>query len=354
MLTLLLASLLTGSVLAADVQGPAKPAKKVKPQLVHAITVIPADTQITHERTGSLRYNRQVRIFNQEEGRITELPGYEGDKVSSGEVLVRLDDALIRAELNRAQAQVRQAQLDLRRLTDLVAKRAASRDELARARTAVEIAQAEASLQQTRLSYTVITAPFTSVITERRLEPGDVAPRHSHLLTLADPGSLLIETQVSDVLLPHLRRNDPVSVRIDALGQETYIGHVLRIHPQIDPATRLGIVEVLLDPVPAGARAGQFVRITLTSAAVPRLMIPFSALRRDNTGEYVFVISENKATRQTVQSGLRLDDRVEILSGLKTGQSVIYRGFLGLSDGKVVKAVSPGQKPQASAEIPTH
>jgi RND family efflux transporter MFP subunit len=179
------------------------------------------------------------------------------------------------------------------------------------------------------------------VITERHAQPGDVAPRHTHLLTLADPDSLYTEVKVSDLLLPHLRVGDPVSVRIDALGRIDHAGRILRIHPAIDPVTRLGIVEVLIEPVPDGARSGQFARVTLTSAAVPRLMIPFTALRRDREGEYVFAVVDGKARRVEVRSGLRLADRIELLSGIEPGQQVIVRGFLGLSEGKPVKPVNP-------------
>jgi len=338
---LLLAALLAGPAPGADAPLGKPAARKAKPQLVQVMPIQPADTRITTERTGTLSYARQVRIYNQEEGRITALPWYEGDRVEAGAELVRLDDSLIRAELAKAEAEVHQAELDLQRISDLVKKKAASRDELARARTTLEVVRAEASLQHTRLGYSIIHAPFAGVITERLMEQGDVAPRHSHLLSLADPASLLTEVKASDLLLPHLKVGDPAQVRIDALGRGTHPGRILRIHPLIDPVTRLGVVEVLLDPVPPGARAGQFARVTLTSAAVPRLMVPFTALRRDRDGEYVFLMVDGKARRVAVRSGLRMADRVELLSGVEPGQQIVYRGFLGLTDGKPLKPVAP-------------
>lgn len=336
----LLLCLATLPAFAAD--APDKPAaRKVKPQLVEVVTLREEATRISHERTGSLDYSRQVRIYNQEEGRITALPWHEGDQVAEGQELLRLDDSLIRAELDKAEAEVRQARLDLKRIDDLVKRKAASRDELARARTTLEVAVAEASLQRTRLEHTRINAPFAGIITARLVEPGDVAPRHSHLLSLADPDSLYTEVKVSDLLLPHLRVGASVQVRIDALGRTDHPGRILRIHPRIDPVTRLGIVEVLLEPVPAGARAGQFARVTLNTAPVPRLMIPFTALRRDREGEHVFVVKQGKAQRLAVRSGLRLGDDIELLSGVQPGQQVITRGFLGLSAGKPLKIVKP-------------
>ena len=176
-----------------------KEKKKRTPQahLVEAVTVRAEPLAYRAERTGTLRARREVRVFNQEEGRIAELPLFEGDRVVAGAVMARLDETLLRAQLDKAEAQRRQAELDLKRLQGLAAKRLASEDELARARTALEVARAEEALLRTRLGYAVIHAPFTGVVTERLAEPGDVAPRHTHLLTLMDPGSLILEARIS-------------------------------------------------------------------------------------------------------------------------------------------------------------
>ena len=120
-----------------------------------------------------------------------------------------------------------------------------------------------------------------------------------------------------------------------------------RIHPDVDNRTRLGVLEVVLEPVPEGARAGQFARVTLTSAAVERMLIPFTALLRDRGGEYVYLLdAEGKARRQAVRSGIRIADRVEIREGLEPGQRVITKGFLGLQEGK---AVNPVNQPNPTA-----
>lgn len=98
-----------------------------------------------------------------------------------------------------------------------------------------------------------IRAPLASRVAARRVEPGDVAPKHTHLLTVVDPSVLVTDVQVSELVLPHLKQGDRAGVRIDALGQKVYPGEVLRIYPTIDPATRRGQIEVALKPVPPGA-----------------------------------------------------------------------------------------------------
>ena len=100
-------------------------------------------------------------------------------------------------------------------------------------------------------------------------------------------------------------------------------------------------MELTLEPIPDGARAGQFVRATLDTAAVERLLVPFPALRRDRAGEFVWLVDgDGKASRRAVRSGLRFADRVEVLEGLEPGERVITRGFLGLAEGKAVKVVN--------------
>jgi RND family efflux transporter MFP subunit len=315
-----------------------------RPRSEHLVTTVIAERTplaTTQERPGTLRYRRLVRLFSQEEGRITELRLFEGDKVSQGQILVRLEDDLLRAERDKAQATEAQKRLDLSRLEDLQRKRAASEDEVAQASTALALAQADLRLLETRLGFTRIEAPFAGVITERLVEPGDFVAKNTQLLTLADPDSLIAEVFVSELILPDLAVGSPARVRIDALGDRVIEARILRIHPRLEESSRQGIVELTLDPVPDGARAGQFIRATLQAAQSERLLVPFRALHRDREGEFLWLVgTEGTALRRPVRSGLRIADGVEILEGLAPGDRVITRGFLGLTEGKPVKIVA--------------
>jgi RND family efflux transporter MFP subunit len=339
---------LAAALASVVVVGCSKPASEAeapaqRPTSAHLVAIYTAKREsvsTAHERPGSLRFRRLVRIYSQEEGRITELRLYEGDRVKQGQLLVRLDDDLLRAQADKARATREQKAVDLKRLEELRKKRAVSDDELTQARTALAVAQADERLLTTRLAFTRVHAPFAGVITERLVEPGDFVTKNTHLLTLADPGSLVAEVYASELVLPHVAVGDPVEVRIDALGASHFQGRILRVHPSLNQTSRQGIVEIALDPIPAGARAGQFVRATLTTAGVERLMVPFRALRQDREGELVWLVdADGKARRRAVRSGLRIADRVEILDGLSPGERVITRGFLGLAEGKEVKVV---------------
>ena len=337
-LTLCLLLLLT----ACGGSTPPEAPRAERPHLVETAPVARASLSMVRTRTGTLRARHEVLVHTQEEGRIIELPFYEGDRVARDEVLVRLDDALIQAQLARASATRKQAEQDLRRLRELRARNMVSEDEFTRAQTQVEVAQADEQLLRTRLGYTIIRSPIDGVVTARLSEPGNVVERLRHVLTVADLSSLHTTVEVSELVMPQLRVGDPASVRIDALGGMTHDGRIVRLFPTLNPVTRRGTVEVELDPVPAGAAPGQMCRVEFSSQASDRYVIPFSALRRDDASEYVLVVDmDGRAQRVGVTSGLRLAEMVEILSGLADGQQVITKGFLGLSVGKAVKSVSP-------------
>jgi membrane fusion protein (multidrug efflux system) len=311
-----------------------------KVHLVEVVTVRSETLRHATVRTGTLTARRSVRVFNQEEGRIDSLPVFEGEAVRAGQVLVRMDRRLLEAEMEKAAAVREQAEADLARVRTLSKKKIATQERLDRAETALKVARAEESLYRTRFEYGEIEAPFDGVVTERLVEPGDVAPRHTHLLTVIDPNTLYTEVAVSELMLPRLRKGDGVDVRIDALGERVWSGRIGRIHPTVDPRTRQGIVEVELAPVPPGARAGQLCRATLRTAESRRKVLPFAALRHDRDGEYVFVVVDGKAEVRRVRSGLRLGDQVEALDGLEDGDSVVSRGFLDLTAGKSVSVTN--------------
>jgi len=319
---------------------PTRTARKSSTHLVKTAIVKPQPLTTSAVYTGSLRARRIARIFTQETGRITHLPFYEGDSVKANALLIQLDDALLKAELDKAIATYKYARLNVRRLEKLAKKHLVSADELLRAQTEQEIAKAEVIILRTRLSYTKMTAPYAGIVKSRLAEPGDVINANTHLLTLIDPASLIIEVHLSEKRLSQVKPGEITSVQIDALGTRRHKGVISRIHPTIDSHTRFGRIEIALRPLPKGVQEGQFCRVTLISQISPRLSLPYSALRRDREGEYVFLVdANNKAQRQKIRGGRRLADRVEILEGIKIGQVIVIKGFLGLEAGKKVQIV---------------
>lgn len=326
----------------SDASTEATPAPAQRTHLVELATAEMGRLAYAADRAGSLRALREVRLVNQEEGEIVALSVREGDRVQAGQVLVRYDPRILRAELDKAVATEQQAQLEHRRNRQLIEKGFVGADALARTQTALEVARADVRLLRARLRNLTIDAPFAGVIAAREVEPGSVTPRYTHLLTLLDPSLLITDVTVSELALPYVKVGDAAGVRIDALGPTLHSGRVLRIHPTIDSATRTGLVEVALSPVPDGARPGQFCRVEFRAGGREQVLVPLAAVRRDDQGEFVYVFQDDSTVRRAgVTSGLRLADRVAIRAGLAAGARVVTRGFIGLAPGQQVKAVEP-------------
>ncbi len=314
-------------------------ARKKRSAPAHLVETATASyKQVSIEKTlpGTLEAVHEVQIYSQHQGLLTSLNFYEGDRVKQGDIIATLDDALIQAELNKALAVFKQSKLNVKRLEKLARRKLASDDEIAKSQTALDIAQADLKLNKIKLSHTKITAPFNGVISQRLTEPGNVIPLHTHILSLIDSKHLKARLYVSELLLPLIQQHDQVTIKIDALGDQFFKGQVIRHHPTIDADTRRGIIEVSLNPVPSGAVPGQLIRVTLKTSSKTRLMIPFDAVRHDNTGAYVYLIENNKAKRVYIRTGVQNQREIEILEGIEENSAVIINGFLGLKNNKPV------------------
>jgi membrane fusion protein (multidrug efflux system) len=310
----------------------------------HQVEVVVAETKsVSHQQSvsGTLEAITSVRLYNEESGRITKLPYHEGDHVNKNDVVITLDGTLIQAELDKAIAEHKQAKSDLKRLMKLVEKNLASDEIVSLAQTALNVAAAEEKLQRTRFLLTTIKAPFSGVVTERNNEPGDAIPQHSHILSMIDPTTLHIKMQLSESWIPLIDQDGLVEITIDALGNAIHKGKIARIHPTIDPNTRKGVVEVKLQPIPLGAKAGQLARVNIKSTPVHRLVIPSYAVRHDSMGAYIFTVSEeNKAIKAYVTKGLQFGNEIEIIDGLSLNQNIVVKGFTALRDGKAVEIIT--------------
>ncbi len=323
--------------------------KSVRSHLVDVEVVEKKSISIERTRSGTLKAVREIMIQNQEEGRIIAMPFHEADKVSKGTVLARLDDRLLRAQLARTKALRRKAEKDLKRIKGLASKQLMAQVELTKLETELAVSKADEQELLTRLDYAVIRAPIDGIISYRNGEEGSIAERYTHLLTVSDQSALITEVTVSELLINKLDVGDSVSLMIDALGQQTehpsFEGKISRIYPNVNPVTRTGTLDIALSPVPAGARPGQLVRVVLKTQTAERLLIPFIALRRSTEEDYVFTVdADNRVQKQALLTGLRIDDQIEVLSGLSSGDRVVVRGFTNLRDNKKVTLAGAAQQ----------
>jgi len=349
--TILLLLILILSLIACDKGSELQAPRHGTKQSLHRVeTVIVEMRSVSLEQivSGTLEAVTKIRLYNEESGRITKLPFHEGDDVKKGTLLVQLDNALIKIDVAKAKASRKQTKLDLSRIKKLLTKKITTEDEVAKAQTALDLARAEESRQLTRLQRTSIKAPIDGLITQRFFEPGDLLPPQSQILTIIDPTTLRLKANLAERWIPLVKKNQNVTLRIDALGDSAFTATITRIHPTINVTTHNGTVEIALDPVPENAYEGQFARANIELTATNRLVIPAHTIHYEPKGAYVYRIIEkedvnkDKSAKQFIaekvyfEQGQQFDSVIEVLTALQADDKIVSRGYLGLRDGKKV------------------
>ena len=183
-----------------------------------------------------------------------------------------------------------------------------------RDQAALAAAQATRDQLRTRLSYATVRAPIAGVVTQKRVEAGDMVSPQTRLFTIADRSTLVVNVLVSELDVPSLERGNRVDVLVDAHPDQTYTGRIRRIFPSADTVSRLVPVEVALSGADArNLTIGFLARARFELA--PReniLMIPSAALIETVGQPAVFLLRGNSVSRRTVERGESYQGRVEI------------------------------------------
>lgn len=324
--------------------------KKDRPQRVE--TVITQLEPVSEERrfNATVQAPNTIRITNQVAGLIMELPVRAGSEVKKGDLLVQLDDSLTKAEYQKARASLGKAQQDLKRISNLAAKQLASAEELATATTALKLAEAEATLKETQLKHSRISAPFDGVVSQHFYENNDTAAVNSHILTLVDMKHLIVKTSVPESMLAWIQPADPCKVIIPASAL-VLDSTIQTIYPTVDTATLQITLELSLAPGSHKLYPGQFAEAVISSRVTERLLLPVNAIQYDSKGPWVFVVVNDKAMQQRVTIGQHFGNQIEVISGLQPGMSVITRGFVGLRPGKKVASAGTDSAKKTDKEV---
>ncbi len=242
-----------------------------------------------------------------------------GSVVTASQELVVLDDREIAEQLAAAEAQLRQAEAEYRRTRGLFETRATTEQMLLAAETARDAARAQVDRIRVMLSYTRVVSPLTGVVTDRRVEEGDLVSPGQALLSVYDPTQMRLEANVPVRLVSRIHVGEVLDVVLPDLG-EVRKGTVQEIVSEIDPATRTQTVKVRLDN-PQGLRPGAFGRLRVLTDPVDTMWIPERAVQRVGQLELVRVwASEGRLLQRLIRTGRRENREVEVHAGLDDGE----------------------------------
>ena len=289
---------------------------------------------VVESAVGTIRAVHETAVASKLLAKVVEVHILAGQRVESGEVLVRLDDADLRARLRQTQAAADaaraardQARIEHDRIAALFEKQAAARIEFDRVRTGLSSAEAELERAeqarqeaQTILAYATIQSPLDGIVVDKKIEVGDTAQPGQVLATIYDPTRMQLVASVRESLTQRLRVGQKIDVRLDSLDKLCQ-GTISEIVPEAESTSRTFAVKVT-GPCPPGIYSGMFGRILIPLDEEEILVVARSAVRRVGQLNVVEVVSENRRRRQTVQLGRDYGAEVEVLSGLQAGERV--------------------------------
>ena len=276
-----------------------------------------------------------------------------GDVVKAGQVLARFSPEAVQADVAQARASLLEAQAVAAEATDnaerarsLQATGALSQQQIQQFTTAGQTAQARVAVarallqaQELRLQHTQVRAPDSGVISARTATVGAVLGTGTELFRLVRKGRLEWRAEVTSTELARIQPG--AKTRITAASGAMAEGTVRMVAPTVDPQTRNALVYVDLPPK-TDFRAGMFARGEFALGNSDALTVPQEALVVRDGFTYVFVVGPQQRVQQRkVQTGRRIADRVEILSGLEADTSVAVRGAGFLNDGDLVRVAAP-------------
>jgi RND family efflux transporter MFP subunit len=314
--------------------------------------------------TGSIQPERRADLRAEISAVVLSVLKENGEGVKRGDLLVRLDDTSIRDSMTSAEAAARsaaqtfdQTEKQLQRLKTLRGSGMASMQQLEdteirrnNAQSDLVAAQARAVQARQQLQRTEVRAPFSGIISERKVSAGDTAQIGKELLKVVDPTSMRFEGFVSADKIRSVKVGQPVMFRVNGYDRQTFGGTVKRVDPAANPTTRQ--VEVLVGFVDSTQPrvSGLYAEGRIEAGSSQTLMIPDAALVRSGDKAYTWRIQDNKLAKTSLVIGERDPRRGDfvVLSGLSDGDQVVRNPISTLKDGqKVVAAVKAATAPVA-------
>ncbi|MBC7350001.1 MAG: efflux RND transporter periplasmic adaptor subunit [Candidatus Aminicenantes bacterium] len=359
------------------------------PLPVKVATVRVADLEKRIKSPGEVFTERKVILKAEVKGVLKKLNIQEGLKVSAGQVLAELDDtpyrlqleqdeasrlkalselvldhlfqqpelknntadlenlkkaeeAFLQAEAAHKQGRISQAELDKARRDYELAliSSGLKRDEIIAASKGLTQAEINVKKARMELEKTKITAPFSGVITQVKVSPGENIEAGREICTLVDLSQLKIEAKVLETLIGKIKVGREADVRFSAYPGKVFQGRVAAISPLVSPTERTCSVFIHLDNPSGEIKPGMHAEVEIVSEVFPgRLLVPQAAVLVRGGRPLVFVVENGLAKWRYIQTGEENEQYVEVLEGVSDGEQVIIEGHLTLAHDSAVRVV---------------
>jgi membrane fusion protein (multidrug efflux system) len=306
---------------------------------VTGLVLKPTSLDNTLSATGTITANNEVELRSEVAGRITGIYFKEGGKVQKGQLLVKINDADLRAQLKKLEYQRKLAQSQLARDEKLLAKEGISRQEFEVSENQVSTISADMDLVRAQLAKSEIRAPFSGIIGLKSVSEGAYISPNARIASLQEIEPVKIDFSIPEKYAGRVRQGHPVRFTIQG-SEEVFEGSVFAVEPKIDVSTRTIQIRAICPNKENKVLPGAFARVSLILEKTPdALMVPTEAVIPELKGQKVYVAENGKAKPVKIKTGIRNDSTVEVIDGLKAGDTVVTTGIMYLKPDAPVKVV---------------
>ncbi|MGO4903958.1 efflux RND transporter periplasmic adaptor subunit [Flavobacterium sp. W20_MBD1_R3] len=282
--------------------------------------------------SGSIEANEQVEIRSEVSGIVEGIYFQEGSNVSKGQVLFKVNDLELRAQLRQTSTREGLASENERRAKLLLQKEAISQEEYDLARADLKSAQAQSQLIKVQIAKTSVRAPFSGKIGLRSISPGTYITPTVLVAKLVNIGKLKITFSIPEKYANEIKTNTTIHFKV-AGSDEKYTAKVYAIEPEVAVATRTLQVRAIADNKNGELLPGTFADVELPLRVIKdAIVVPSEAIIPIQNGKKVFISSNGKAKEVKIDAATRTDASILVLSGLKAGDTLITSGVMSLKN----------------------
>ncbi|MFA5298689.1 MAG: efflux RND transporter periplasmic adaptor subunit [Lutibacter sp.] len=310
-----------------------------KSMTVTGIVVVPQSFDNNLSLSGSIEANEQVEIRSEVSGIVEGIYFKEGSNVAKGQLLFKVNDVELRAQLAQILTKENLASENERRAKLLLQKEAISQEEYDFARAECKTAQAQSQLIKAQIAKTSVKAPFSGKIGLRSISPGTYITPTVLVAKLVNISKIKITFSVPEKYAHLVSMNSTLSFKV-AGSAEKYTAKIYAIEPEVEIATRTLKIRAIADNTGGKLLPGTFANVELPLDIIENaIIIPTEAIIPIQSGKKVFVTENGIAKEVKVETATRTETSVLVLSGLKAGDTVLTSGIMSLKDKTPVKVI---------------
>lgn len=305
------------------------------PQLVKYIVI--KDTSIAEiiQITGTVQADESIDLRAEMSGKVVHILFTEGSKVKQGDLLIKINDDELKAQVDRAQARLKLAEEQEYRQRTLLKKEAISQQEYDLVFTDLQSMKAELALLKAQLAKTEIRAPFSGSLGLRMISNGDYITPTTNIAKLVKDDKVKITFSIPEKYSSFVNRNAEITFNVDA-DTKSYKAKVYALDPSIDENTRTLNIRAIAENN-GQLMPGSFCKVSLKLNEIKNtILVPNETLIPILKGKKVYLNKNGKASEVIVKTGIRTDEYVQITDGLKPGDTLITSGIISIKNGSAL------------------